>query len=45
MALDEKFGGKVVTLVSAKSSAEWAMRRNYLSLCPTTKWNGLLKAD
>ena len=44
-ALNEKFGGKVVTLASAKCSAEWAMRREYLSPCPTTKWNDLLKAN
>ena len=44
-ALNEKFGGKVVTLASAKCSAEWAMRREYLSHCPTTKWNDLLKAN
>ena len=44
-ALNEKFGGKVVTLASARCSAEWAMRREYLSPCPTTKWNDLLKAN
>ncbi len=44
-ALNEKFGGKVVTLASAKCSAEWAMRRDYLSLCPTTKWKDYVLAD
>ena len=44
-ALNEKFGGKVVTLASDKCSAEWAMRRDYLSPCPTTKWDDLLKVN
>ena len=44
-ALNKKFGGKVVTLASTKCSAEWAMRRDYLSLCPTTKWDDLLKVN
>ena len=44
-ALNEKFGGKVVTLASAKCSAEWAMRRDYLSPCPTTKWKDYVLAD
>lgn len=44
-ALNEKFGGKVVTLASAKCSAEWAMRRDYLSPCPTTKWDDLLTVN
>lgn len=43
-ALNEKFGGKVVTLASAKCSAEWA-RRDYLSPCPTTKWKDYVLAD
>ena len=44
-SLNEKFGGKVVTLASAKCPAEWAMRREYLSPCPTTNWDDLLKAQ
>lgn len=30
-----------MTLASAKSSEAWAMRRDYLSPCPTTKWYDL----
>ena len=30
-----------MTLARAKSSVEWEMRRDYLSLCPTTKWQDL----
>ena len=44
-AVNQKFGGKVVTLASSKINSEWAMRRDYLSPCPTTKWNDLLKVN
>lgn len=44
-AMNEKFDGKVVTLVSAKCSAEWARRRNYLSPCPTTKCEDYILSD
>lgn len=44
-AVNEKFGGKVVTLASAKINSEWAMRRDHLSPCPTTNWNDLLKVN
>lgn len=44
-AVNEKFGGKAVTLASAKINSEWAMRRDHLSPCPTTNWNDLMKVD
>ena len=42
-AVNEKFGGKVVTLASTKINSEWAMRRDHLSPCPTTNWDDLPK--
>lgn len=44
-AVNQKFGGKVVTLASSKSNSEWSMRRDHLLPCPTTKWNDLLKVN
>ena len=44
-AVNEKFGGKVVTLASSKINSEWSMRRDYLSPSPTTNWNDLMKVD
>ena len=44
-AVNEKFGGKAVTLASAKINSEWAMRRDHLSPCPITNWNDLMKVD
>ena len=43
--LNEKVGGKVGMLASAKCYAEWAMRRVYLSRGPPTKWDDLLKVN
>ena len=44
-AVNQKFGGKVVTLASTKINSEWSMRRDHLSPCPTTNWKELLKVN
>ena len=44
-AVNQRFGGKVVTLASTKINSEWSMRRDHLSPCPTTNWDDLLKVN